>query len=142
MWIKVQHGDFGAQAVGHRNGGGTNLAAADHDDACRLGARNARDQQTAAALGGQQVVGAFDNGKAASHLGHWSQQRQRTVAVGDRFIGNRGGIGLHQCLRQRAVRSEVKVGKDGKVRAQVLVLGLEWLLDFEQQFRLRPRLFR
>ena len=140
--IQVEHGDLGTQTMGHGNGGRANLAAADHDDACWLGTRNSRNQQAAATLRGEQVVGALDCSEATCHLGHRSKKWQRTVAVSNRLIGDGSGIGLNKRLSQGTIRGKVQVGKDGKVRTQVLVLRLERLLDLQQQFRLRPSILR
>ena len=139
--IEVQHRHLGAQTVGHCNSGRADLAAADNYDACRLGARNTGDQQAAAALSGQQVVGAFDGSKAASYLGHRGEKRQGAVAVSDRLIGDGGGFGVDKCLSQRTIRRKVQVGEDGEVWAQVLVLSLERLLHLQQQLCLCPGIF-
>ena len=88
------------------------------------------------------MVGALDCGKAACHLGHRGKKWQGTVAVSNRLICNGRGIGVNKRLSQRAVRGKVQVGKDGKVRTQVLVLRLERLLDLQQQFRLCPSILR
>ena len=79
--IKVQHGDLGTQTVGHGNGGRANLATADHDDACWLGTWNTRNQQTAAALRGQQQRAAHRAfaGQLLRFIARCALQRLRAV---------------------------------------------------------------
>ena len=97
--VAVVDGDVGAHA--HRDArrvGADDTAADDHD--LRGGhARDAAEQDAAAAGVLVQRVRAGLRGQLARHLAHRGQQRQATTRVGDRLVRDRRRARVDQALR-------------------------------------------
>ena len=115
-------------------------AAADHDDLRLGGTGHPAHQHSGAALGPEEVVGTDLRGQASGDLAHRAEQRERTVRELDRLVRDGGGAGREQRIGARRGRREVQVGEEGHVRSHQRVLGLDRLLDLDQQLGRTPHL--
>ena len=113
-------------------------AAADHDDLPRRHAGYAAEEQPAPADRLLQEVGARLRGKAAGDLAHRGEQRESAVRRLDGLVRDGGDTALDECAGQRLVGRDVEVGEEHEVLAQAPVLGLDRLLDLEQELRVGP----
>ena len=138
--VQVEDGDAGAHALGDGGGVVACHSAADHHNVGRRYAGDAAHQDAAPAVGAHQVVGADLRGEAARDLTHRGQQWQRAVGGLHGFVGDRRGAGRHQRIRARLGGGKVQVGEQGLALAQAGVLGLDRLLDLQQQIGLGPHL--
>ena len=123
-------GDGGGVVAGH--------TATDHDDLGRSDAGDAAHEHAATTLGTHQVVGTDLGGQPAGDLAHRGQQRQRAVGGLHGFVGDRRGTRPEQGIGARLGRRKVQVGEERLALAQSRVLGLDRLLDLQQQLRLGP----
>ncbi len=115
-------------------------AAADDDDLGRGDAGHAAHQDAAAAVAAHQVIGADLGRQSAGDLAHRGQQRQRAVGGLHGLVGDRRGARRQQRVGARLGRRQVQVGEQRLALAQPRVLGLDRLLDLEQQVGLGPHL--
>ena len=112
---------------------GAGDAAAQDDN---LGGGHAWDtaqQDASAALLAFQTMGADLDGHAAGNLTHRCQQWQSAGAVGDGFIGDASGAGLHQPLGLGLVGGEVEVGEQDLTGPQHGDFGGLRFLDLNDQ---------
>ena len=113
-------------------------AAADDDDLPGRDARHAAEQQAAAAERLLEEVRAGLGGEPAGDLAHRREQRQRPVARLDRLVRDRRDPALDERVRQPVVRGEVQVREEDEPVAEPAVLGVDRLLDLEQQLGVAP----
>ena len=139
--VEIEDRDVGAQTVGHRHRRGSDLTCADDGHARRAGARDAGEEDAAAAEVAHQVVRADLHRQAAGDLAHRGQQRQLTAVVRDGLVGDGGRARVEQRLRALRRRCEMQVGEQDLVRAHEPELRADGFLHLEQQIALRPHLF-
>ena len=92
--------------------------AADHDDLARRDARDAAEQEPAAALRLLEVVRARLRGEPARDLAHRREQRQPPVVRLDGLVGDGGDPAVDERARQRLVGGDVEVGEEDEPLAQ------------------------
>ena len=129
-----------AHALGDAGGVVAGDAAADDDDLGGGHAGHAAHQDAAAAVAAHQVVGADLRGQPARDLAHGGQQWQRAVGGLHGFIGDRRGAGGQQRVGARLGGGQVQIGEQRLALAHAGVLGLDRLLDLQQQIGLGPHL--
>ncbi len=129
--VEVYEGDAGSHAEGDFGGVGADDASADDADVARGGAGDAAEQNAAAAVVFFEIGGADLDAHASGDLAHRGEQRQVAGAVADGLIGDAGDFFLEQGVGESAERSEVEVGEEDEAFAEVAVLGLGGLFDFD-----------
>ena len=131
-WAPMPFGDARCVVAGH--------AAADDDDFRGCDAGDAAHQDAAAAVAAHHVIGADLGRQSSGDLTHRGEQRQCAVGGLDGFVGDRCGARREQGVGARLGRREVQVGEERLALAQPRVLGLDRLLDLQQQLGLGPHL--
>ena len=124
------HGDIGRVLA-------RDTATEDYD----LGAGNATDaahEDAAPTLGLHESVGTDLGGQGACDLGHGVEQRQRTGGQLNGLVGDRSGACLEQSIGLGTIGREVKVGEQGQVLTQVLVLAGDRLLHLDHHLANLP----
>ena len=106
--------------------------ASDHEHASGCDARDAAEQDPAAALRLLQVVGARLRREPPGDLAHRREQRKGAAIGLDRLVGDRGDPRFDERARQRLVGGDVEVREEREPLAQARVLGRDRLLDLEQ----------
>ena len=84
-------------------------------------------------------MGTDLGGQGACDLGHGVEQRQRTGGQLDCLIGDRRGTRLEQSIGLGTISCEVKVGEQGQVLTQVLVLAGDRLFHLDHHLANLPR---
>ena len=113
-------------------------ASADDDDLAGRDSGHSAEQEAAAAERLLEEVGAGLRSEPAGDLAHRCEQRQRSVARLDGLVRDRGDPALDERVRQPLVRREVQVGEEDEPVAQPAVLGVDRLLDLEQELGVAP----
>ena len=139
--LRSKIGDVGAHSDGDAGGVVARGAAADHHDIGRGDTGHAAHQHAAAALRAHQVVRADLGRQPARDLAHRGQQRQRAVGGLDGLIGDRRGARGQQRVGAGLGGRQMQVGEQRLALAHAAVLGLDRLLDLQQQVGLGPHLF-
>ena len=115
-------------------------AAADHDHLAGADARDATEQEPAAAERLLEEVRAGLRGEAACDLAHRREQGQLSLLGLDGLVGDCTDAARDQGVGERTVRREVEVGEQDEPLAQVPILGGDRLLDLQQELGLAPDL--
>ena len=84
----LHHSDLGPQAHSHPGGVGTDHAAAQYRYPGRGRARHAWKQEAHTAIVLLQMLGGRQDRQAPCDLGHWRQQGQAALSVGDSLVGD------------------------------------------------------
>ena len=113
-------------------------ATADHEHSRRGDARDASEEDPAAALRLLELICAGLRGEPAGDLAHRREQRQCARVGLDRLVGDRGDPGVDERARERLVRGDVEVREERHALAQPRVLRCDRLLDLEQEIGARP----
>lgn len=138
--VEVEDGDIGAHAGGDLRGVDPRDAAADHGDLRGRGAGHAAHEHAAPALRAHQVIAADLRSEAAGDLGHRGEKGERAVLELHRLVGDRRGPRGEQRVGAGPRGGEVQVCEDGLLGAHAAVLGLDRLLDLEEQLCVAPHL--
>ena len=131
----VVDGDVGAHAGRHLRRVHAGNAAAEDRDLGRSDARNAAEQDSAAARLLFEIVSADLDGHASSDFAHRLQKRERAIPRRHRLISDAGCARLHQAFRLGLVGGEVQVGEEDMPRLQQRDLRSLRLLDLHDHIR-------
>ena len=131
--VHVQHGHLGAHANGNLGGIGAHAAAAEDGHTGRRHARHAAHEDAAPALGFLQIERADLRRHAARHLAHGLEQRQLAVGRLHSLVSEPRDALFQQLVGETPIRSEMQIGEEQQVTAQVLIFGLDGFLDLDDQ---------
>jgi hypothetical protein len=140
--VAVQQHDVRVHPGRHRRRVHPGDAGADHHHPGRGHSRDPAHQHAAAAGGPHQGRRPDLRGEPAGDLGHRGEQRQRSVRRLHRLVRDGGHAPVGERARALRRRREVQVGEEHLPAAHPVVLGLDRLLDLEDQVRPGPHLVR
>ncbi len=112
--------------------------AAEDDHVAGLDTGRPREKDTPPAERLLEEVRRCLRSEPARDLAHRGEQRQPAVVGLDGLVGDGGDPAVRQRARERLVRGDVEVREEHQPFAQPRILGLDRLLDLEQELGLAP----
>ena len=130
----------GAETEGDDRGVVADDAAAEDDDVAGLDARCPRQEDAAPAERLLEEVGGRLRREPAGDLAHRGEQRQAAVVGLDGLVRDGRDPAVRERPRERLVGGDVEIREEHEPFAQPRVLGLDRLLDLQQEVGLAPGL--
>ena len=136
----LEHRDAGAEAEGDDRSVVADDPASEHDDVSGLHARSPCEQNAASAEWFLEEMRRSLRSQSAGDLAHRCEQREPMVVRLDGLVRDPGDAAVDESPREWLVGGDVEVREEHETLAQPRVLGLDRLLDLEEEVGAVPRL--